>query len=570
DDAYAQGTETLAAVTITGTTGANYEAVTTTGTVNNTVVDDADSTTISIAGNASVNEGDAASYTVTLTQAAQLTDVVVTLSYSGTASNGADYTGVTTVTIPAGSNSANFNIATIDDVIAEGNENFTITVVSATGGNFENLIVSPTNSNVTTTIVDNEPVPELRVEVNDALNNYYLNEASGHAHFTVSLSYASGVDTTVSLALTDGTAAGLGVDYGSTGANNLQVSFDGGATWSNATSATIPAGTTSFVVRTPVIDDALNEFNETFSLTATTTAGATSNLSASAQTTIFDNDFNAPDVTIGNVSVNENAGSVTFTVTLSTASGKPISVDYATSNGSATAGADYTTGSGTLNFAPGVLTQTITIPITEDMIFEGNENFFVNLSNAVNAQITVPTGTATIIDNEVAPTISVDNVSISEDGGFAVFTVSQSGVSSTNTNFFLGLNNGSATLGQDYTNAIQISTDGGASWTTASNGSIAAGNTSVLVRVPVINDTVNEPNETFTLTANVTSGNTSNASATGTATIIDNDAVPTVSTVSAASVTEGGNLVHTVTLSNASSTATTFNYSLAGTTATAG
>jgi large repetitive protein len=570
DDAYAQGTQTLAPVTITGTTGANYEAVNTTGTINNTVVDDADATTVSLAGSASVNEGAAGSYTVSLTNAAQTNDVVVTLSYSGTASSGADYTGVTTVTIPAGSISANFNINTIDDLIAEGNEDFTFTIVSATGGNFENLVISPTNPSVTTTIVDNEPVPELRVEVNDALNSFFLNEASGYAHFTVSLSYASGVNTTVALALSNGTATGAGADYGSTGATNIQVSFDNGATWTNATSATIPAGSTSFVVRTPVIDDALNEFNETFSLTATRTAGATSNPSATASTTINDNDFNAPDVTIGNVSVNESAGTVTFTVSLSTASGKSISVDYATSNGSATAGADYTAATGTLNFAPGVLTQTITIPIAEDLIFEGNENFLVNLSNAVNAQITVPTGTGTIIDNEVAPTISVNNVTVAESGGFAVYTVSQSGVSSTNTNFFLGLINGTATLGQDYTNSIQISTDGGLSWITASSGSIPAGNTSVLVRVPVTDDTVFEGNETFTLTANVTSGNTSNASATGTATINDNDASPTIASVSAASVTEGGNLVHTVNLSNASSTATTFAYSLSGTTATAG
>ncbi|MDP2246487.1 MAG: Calx-beta domain-containing protein, partial [Nitrosomonadales bacterium] len=347
-------------------------------------------------------------------------------------------------------------------------------------------------------------------------------------------------------------------------------STDGGATWVNVSSVTIPAGSSSVLVRTPVIDDALNEFDETFSLTATTTAGVTSNLSASASALIHDNDFNAPNVTIGNVSVNENAGTITFTVSLSAASGKPVSVDYATRDGSATGGSDYSIASGTLNFAEGETSKTITLSVTDDLIYEGNEIFYVDLSNAINSQITVPTGIGTIIDNEVAPSISVGNVSVAEDGGFAVFTITQSGVSSTNTNFWLALNNGTATLGQDYTNAIQISTDGGANWTTASNGSIPAGSTSVLVRVPVINDNVNELDETFTLTANVTSGNTSNTSATGTATIVDNDALPSLS-INDVSVNEAaGTATFTVTLSAASGQTVSVGYNTSSGTATAG
>jgi|GEM_PF-1105988 len=569
DDVYAQGAEALA-VSITGTSGGNYEAVATTGTVSNTVVDDADVSTVSISGDATVGEGDTASYTITLSSPAQTTPVTVTFTYTGTAADGTDFAGVASVIIPVGSNSVNFDINTIDDNIAEGNENFTITIDSVSGGSFENLIVSPTNGSITTTIVDDEFAPTLQVEVNDALNNYYLNEASAFAHFTVSISTPSAVDTTVSLAFTDGTAVGGGVDYGSVGANNLQVSFDGGATWANATSATIPAGSSSFVVRTPVTDDALNEFDETFSLTATTTAGVTANPSASTSTTIFDNDFNAPNITIDNVSVNENAGTVTFTVSLSTESGKPISVDYATSNGTATAGQDYTSASGTLNFAPGVLTQTITIPITDDMIFEGNENFFVNLSNAVNAQITVPSGTATIVDNEVAPTVTVGDVSVLEDAGYAVFTVSQSGVSSTSTNFWVGLTNGTATLGSDYGSAVEISNDGGSTWTTTTNGSIPAGSTNVLVRVPITDDTIDELDETFSLSINVTSGNTSNATATATATILDNDATPSL-TINNVSVNEAaGTATFTVTLSAASGQTVTVNYATSNGTATAG
>ncbi|MBC3876161.1 hypothetical protein, partial [Undibacterium flavidum] len=77
--------------------------------------------------------------------------------------------------------------------------------------------------------------------------------------------------TSVSLALGGGTATGSGTDYGSATATNLQVSTDGGATWGNATTATIAAGSTSVLVRTPITDDLINEVTETFDLTVTRT-----------------------------------------------------------------------------------------------------------------------------------------------------------------------------------------------------------------------------------------------------------------------------------------------------------
>ena len=182
-----------------------------------------------------------------------------------------------------------------------------------------------------------------------------------------------------------------GADFGTGGAGNLQVSTDGGTTWSDAASATIAAGSTSVLVRTPITDDALAEADRDFTLTAATTAGTTRNASATGTATIIDNDA-APSLTIDDVTVNEAAGTATFTVTLTAASGQPISVDYATSSGTATAGADFTSASGTLNFAPGVTVQTITVPILNDTVFEGSETFNVLLSNAVNA--TSPTAPA--------------------------------------------------------------------------------------------------------------------------------------------------------------------------------
>ncbi len=76
-----------------------------------------------------------------------------------------------------------------------------------------------------------------------------------------------------------------------------------------------------------------------------------------------------------------------MTVSLSAASGQAVTVAYTTSGGTATAGADYTPVSGTLTFAPGQTTQTVTVPVLGDTVSEGNETVLVRLSNPVQATI---------------------------------------------------------------------------------------------------------------------------------------------------------------------------------------
>ncbi len=74
-------------------------------------------------------------------------------------------------------------------------------------------------------------------------------------------------------------------------------------------------------------------------------------------------------------------------MTLSATSTQTVTVQYATANGTATAGSDYTTTSGTLTFTPGQLTQTVPVPVLGDTVFEPTETFVVNLSNPINATI---------------------------------------------------------------------------------------------------------------------------------------------------------------------------------------
>ncbi|QXE07628.1 retention module-containing protein [Pseudomonas sp. AN-B15] len=166
DDVYKDAGSVQA--TITNASGGNFEnLVPSTTPAVTSVADTIDTTTVSITGSTSVTEGQTASYTVSLTHPAQ-TDVTLKIVYSGTAADGSDFTGVYTVKIPAGASSAQFNVATIDDKITEGTENFVVKIDSATGGNFENLAVSSTNGSVSTSIIDNDAPPVIDLDANNS------------------------------------------------------------------------------------------------------------------------------------------------------------------------------------------------------------------------------------------------------------------------------------------------------------------------------------------------------------------------------------------------------------------
>ena len=120
-------------------------------------------------------------------------------------------------------------------------------------------------------------------------------------------------------------------------------------------------------------------------------------------------------ISIGDVTVTEgNTGTraATFTVTLSAASTQTVTVAYATGNGTATAGSDYQAASGTLTFAPGETSKTITVLVNGDRLGEPNETFFVNLSSPTNATIADGQGVGTIVDDE--PRISISDVTKAE------------------------------------------------------------------------------------------------------------------------------------------------------------
>jgi hypothetical protein len=114
-----------------------------------------------------------------------------------------------------------------------------------------------------------------------------------------------------------------------------------------------------------------------------------------------------PSISIADASVSEgNSGTVqaVFTVTLSEATDQPVTVRYATADGTATtANADYQAQSGTLTFAARVTSRTITIVVNSDTVVEPNEAFFVNLDTPTNATIARGRGVGTIVNDDTAP-----------------------------------------------------------------------------------------------------------------------------------------------------------------------
>lgn len=212
------------------------------------------------------------------------------------------------------------------------------------------------------------------------------NDGTLNAVFSVTLSAIFDQDVTVSYATTDG-------DYWNTATAGSDYEARSGQ-------VTIPAGQTSATVAIPVYGDRLVEDTETFFLRLTnpTNAFMADGLGIA---TILDNE---PRISIDNVTKYEGNGKTTtftFTVRLSVGYDQAVTVNYATAGGTATAGTDYTSKTGTLTFAAGETSKTISVVVKGDKQKEANETFFVDLSGVSNnAIIGIARGLGTILDDD--------------------------------------------------------------------------------------------------------------------------------------------------------------------------
>ena len=336
--------------------------------------------TISIAGGSATEGSDSSiSFTVTLDEAASETVTVEYATSNGTAAAGDDYTSTSgTLTFDAGTTSKTITVSIADDSENESDETFIVTLSNASGADLGTASATGTIRNREVVV---ETTPTLSIAGGSGTEG-----TDSSISFTVTLDEAATETVTVDYATSDGTADD-GDDYT---AKSGTLSFS--------------AGTTSRTVSVPIADDSENESDETFIVTLSNASGADLG-TATATGTIKNRLVVIPKLSISGGSGKEgDDSSISFTVTLDQAATGTVTVDYATSDGSADAGDDYTAKSGTLSFSAGTTTQSLSVEIEDDIENESDETFTVTLSNPSGADLgTSSSATGTIENRYVAP-----------------------------------------------------------------------------------------------------------------------------------------------------------------------
>ncbi|HOB50133.1 MAG TPA: cellulase family glycosylhydrolase [Mycobacterium sp.] len=354
----------------------------------------------------SVSEGNSgttnANFTVTLSKTA--TDPV-TVGYStanGTATAGTDFTARSgTLTFAPGVTAQTVTVAVTGDTAVESDETFTVALANPSGATLSRATATATIKNDDVAA----PVPSQgAATVNYAVTNDW---GSGHN-------------------------AAMTVTAGQSNLTNWTVEFDSPAKIVNIWNAQITSHVGDHYVITNM------PYNGRVAAGRSTSFGfqATPGAIASAPTNMTVNGVavatpttppTAPAISIADLSVGEGNGGgndahFMFAVTMDKASDTPVTVKYATSNGTATAGADYQSAAGTLTFAPGVTAQTVHVDIVGDTAVEPNETFKVTLSDPAGGTISRAVATGTIVNDDTStptttPGLSISDASATEPGG---------------------------------------------------------------------------------------------------------------------------------------------------------
>ena len=379
-----------------------------------------------------------------------------------------DYVAATgTVTFAPGSTSQTISVLANGDTKVENNETFGVALSLP-------INATLTNSTATGTILNDDS--GLGINITD-VSQAEGNSGSSGFTFNVTLTQPSANTVTVAFATADGTATVADSDY-----------------QANSGTLTFTPGQTSKTVVVQVNGDTKVEANETFNVNLSSATGGASISRSQGVGTITNDDVASPvGISISDVTKAEgNTGTTpfVFNVTLDKAPTSPVTVSFATSSNTATSPSDFTANSGTLTFAVGQTTQTITVNVNGDTVVESDESFNVTLSSpSGNASLVKATGVGTIQNDDSGslPGISINDVSKAEgNSGNTAFTfnvtLSSPAAAAVTVNFATA--NGTATSGSDYT---------------ANSGTVtfAAGQTSQTVTVQVTGDTNVEPDETF-------------------------------------------------------------------------
>jgi chitinase len=430
-------------------------------------------------------------FVVTLSQAAATDVVVAYQTIGGTATEEFDFDQtVGTLTILAGQTSGRITITAFGDTAVEPDEYLSLELTNAQGAVFAGGGRSLRATGVMLDDDRGDTRPSLFVE--DAQVVEGVAGSQRLLTFNVHLSQPTTDTVTVAYTTAPGTASSVS-DY----------------TPKQGT-LTFAPGQTVAAVQISILGDNTTEASERFSLILSAPQGtpmASGGAGLAGTAMILDDDAGGgavPVVSITDVEVLESntsfSPSMEFVLTLSAPTTAPVTVQYVTVNGTATAGQDYTavTTPTTVTFQPGQTSAQVTITILGGTVVEPDETLFLQLSNPVNAVlaggVTTLQGIGTIRDNDSPapvpglPVVTVQDLVVQEQvgGSTATFTLSiptPAGLNITGTYAILA---GTASANADYTPNTGTFT-------------ILAGATSTTVSVPVLNDNLVEPIETFVL-----------------------------------------------------------------------
>ena len=419
----------------------------------------------------------------------------------------------TTLTIAAGSTTSTgaVTITAVDNDVDAANKTVTVSA-TATGGNG---VADPANATLTITDDDERgisvsPVTLTLAEADDpstqSISEHqktYSIELDSQPTGTVTVSLASG-DTTIAT-LSD---------------NSLEFTA---SDW-DAQTVTVTA-----------VDDAIDNAGDARTVRITHTVSATGTdyqdeAAAPVDVTVTDDDgeptlsIDAPSVTEGN----SGTATLTFKVTLSPASGNPVSVAYAdATTGTATSATDYAAiTSGTLNFAAGDTEKTVTVTVNGDTTDEPNETVVLRLSSPSNA---VLSGGATTLDGTGTGTITDDDATPTATLVLTPATIDESGNrnESTVTATLSGASSEAVTL---TVNAVAVSPAVAGDFTLSANNTltIAAGSkaSTGAVTITAVDNSIDAPNKSVTVSATTSGGGVADPDD-ATLTITDDDAAPT-------------------------------------------
>ena len=463
-----------------------------------TIEDNDDPPMVSIADAPAAGEGDTLAFAVSLTAASGHDVEVGYRTVDGSAVAGVDYAANRGVlTLAAGTREGTVEVAALEDSVDEPDEDLAVRLTRASNA----TLGRDSGRGV---IVDNDDPAELHVA--DAVG---VEGTEITFHFVLLEPSAQRVEVTYATA--DGTAL-AGSDYVAANGTLVLAPFDQTAT-----------------VTVALPDDSIVEEDETFTLALSSPINAT--LSRDAATGTVTDDDGTPVLSIAGGSGEEGA-TVEFEVTRRGSNSRAATVDYATADGTAVAGADYEALAGTLTFAAGEASVTVPVRLLDDAVDEPDETFELTLSDAVDANIAVGAAEGTIIDTDAAPTLTVTGGEDVE-GGTVEFVVGLDPSSVRPVTVVYETADRSAEVGLDYVFA---------------SGSLtfAPGDTRRTVAVALLDDAVDEADETFVLTL-ASPSNATIATPSAEGTIVDNDAMPTLSVAGGRGV-EGGSVDFVVSL----------------------